>query len=55
MRFTIQIMKKSVISFIHSLTVLSVILFSSCEIGMGVAVDLEAPELTIEKPAKNNA
>ena len=48
-------MKKSVISFIHSLAVLSVILFSSCEIGMGVAVDLEAPELTIEKPAKNNA
>ena len=48
-------MKKSVISFIHSLTVLSVIFFSSCEIGMGVAVDLEAPELTIEKPAKNNA
>ena len=48
-------MKKSISSLFISLAALSVFFFSSCEIGMGEAVDLEAPELTIETPSRNNA
>ena len=46
-------MRKSFRSVLGLFTALSVILFASCEVGLGESVDLEAPEITITSPLPN--
>ena len=32
--------------------IMSVVMFAGCEVGLGVALDLEAPEITVTSPEK---
>lgn len=46
-------MKKSLRSVFGFLAAFSLLLFASCEVGLGESVDLEAPEITITSPLPN--
>lgn len=46
-------MKKSLRSVFGLLAALSLLIFASCEVGLGESVDLEAPEITITSPLPN--